>query len=141
VRGKSIWRAVQRLPRVNVKHCKKRRTFLAHTSTEDTAFERHCCLSGISCDRAINTRDFIIIELLSSRKKYVAKYRRDTCKYNRRLQQGQIYDREMADSSKIRLESPFIRVRFEFLKRVPSCASGSLRESRGWILVDPETER
>lgn len=41
------------------------------------------------------------------------------------------------------LESPCIRVRFELLERVvPSVVtSGSLCESRGWILVDPETER
>jgi len=88
-----------RVPTLNI--ARNEELFWREHRTENTAFERDCCLSGISCDRVINTRDFIIIELLSSRKKYVAKYRRDTCKYNRRLQQGQIYDREMADSSKV----------------------------------------
>lgn len=79
---------------------RKRRTFLAHTSVALKISRPRG--SAASLTRAA-TCDFAI-ELLSSRKKYVAKYHRDICRYSRRFKsRGQIYDREMADSSKVSL--------------------------------------
>lgn len=76
------------MPRANVKHCKKTKNFSGayERRTEDTALERICCLFNTSRDKVINTRDFAI-ELLSSRKQYVAKYR-DICKYKSALCNG-----------------------------------------------------